>query len=241
MKESQLFGEPLPVSPATNGGLSLAEETLWVARLVFARNKLKRLPKKGRETAKWLKIEKHVVNFICAANYRLLLTVAKATAKDDENLADEIESYLGRVLFYAVSTHNPNLGRLSPRLSTALSQRAARLAAKEKKHSGHFKTTTFMHKGREGGDDDARIVSPLLAFDAESERRATSDNIEALTLAMQSAKLTNPERLVLDLRFRQDLTLEEAGNRMKLTRERIRQIQNKALKKLRDVMEGVAA
>jgi len=56
------------------------------------------------------------------------------------------------------------------------------------------------------------------------------------------AQLTGREQNVLELRFGlrdgKDLTLEQVGNRYGLTRERIRQIEAKALKKLRTAGEG---
>ena len=45
--------------------------------------------------------------------------------------------------------------------------------------------------------------------------------------------LTNREALVLQCRFWQDLTMEEVGIKLHITRERVRQIEAKALRKLR--------
>ena len=45
--------------------------------------------------------------------------------------------------------------------------------------------------------------------------------------------LTDRERRVLGLRYKQELTLEDAGGIMGVTRERIRQIEKEALDKLR--------
>ncbi len=59
---------------------------------------------------------------------------------------------------------------------------------------------------------------------------------------IKNAKLTGREKRVIELRYFNDMTLEETGEEFKLTRERIRQIEIKALKKLRnvtDVKKGV--
>ena len=45
-------------------------------------------------------------------------------------------------------------------------------------------------------------------------------------------ELTYREQTVLEMRYRDSLTLDEAGNKMELTRERIRQIEYKALRKI---------
>jgi RNA polymerase primary sigma factor len=45
--------------------------------------------------------------------------------------------------------------------------------------------------------------------------------------------LTDRERLVIEARFTDGLTLDETGQRVGLTRERIRQIEQKALEKMR--------
>ena len=54
---------------------------------------------------------------------------------------------------------------------------------------------------------------------------------------IKNAKLTERERRVIELRYFNDMTLEETSEEFTLTRERIRQIEMKALKKLRNVTE----
>jgi len=56
--------------------------------------------------------------------------------------------------------------------------------------------------------------------------------------------LDDRERAILSLRFplddsRKELTLEEVGKKLKVTRERIRQLQNQALRKLRDELDRI--
>lgn len=246
-KEKQLFGEPLPISPTTQGGLDRDAEKLWVDRLLYAKQQAKRTKNTpGREKAKWLKLHQHCRNYLCAANYLLLLEVAKKIAfapseslAFSENLVDELQSYLGELLAYAVDTYDPTRAKLSTHIYTVLIHRGNRFFRKEKKYSRNFRLTDFKLKGKNASqkDDEKGHESSRLSDTSQAERRETSESVEILEIAMKSAKLTNPERLVLDLRFRQDMTLEDAGKQMKLTRERIRQIQAKALAKLRAVME----
>ncbi|HXF06700.1 MAG TPA: RNA polymerase sigma factor RpoD [Blastocatellia bacterium] len=77
--------------------------------------------------------------------------------------------------------------------------------------------------------EDKSLASPLDAVLASNCRHVTE---EALRL------LTEREALILKMRFGlppydQEYTLEEIGRRLKVTRERIRQIEAKAIKKLR--------
>lgn len=58
---------------------------------------------------------------------------------------------------------------------------------------------------------------------------------EFLRKLMEETALTPREHLVLHERFFRDQTLEEIAQRYDLTRERVRQIQEKALRKLRTV------
>jgi RNA polymerase primary sigma factor len=76
--------------------------------------------------------------------------------------------------------------------------------------------------------EDATILSPLEAATAEGLREATQNMLSGLTAR---------EAKVLRMRFGIDMntdhTLEEVGKQFDVTRERIRQIEAKALRKLR--------
>jgi len=76
--------------------------------------------------------------------------------------------------------------------------------------------------------EDARVVAPVESTTAESLREATQNMLASLTLR---------EAKVLRMRFGIDMntdhTLEEVGKQFDVTRERIRQIEAKALRKLR--------
>jgi RNA polymerase primary sigma factor len=88
-----------------------------------------------------------------------------------------------------------------------------------------------------GDQDDATIgdLVPDLGADVPVEEAAFKLLQEYLSLALEA--LNNREREVLIMRFGLDdgrvRTLEEVGNHFEVTRERIRQIENKALAKLR--------
>jgi len=88
-----------------------------------------------------------------------------------------------------------------------------------------------------GDQDDATIgdVVPDLGADVPVEEAAFRLLQEYLSLALEA--LSDREREVLIMRFGLDdgrvRTLEEVGNHFEVTRERIRQIENKALAKLR--------
>ena len=89
------------------------------------------------------------------------------------------------------------------------------------------------------GDDDARTLGELLEDDTcpgPRRRCSTASSVRrALLRALNS--LTPREATVLRLRFgigeRKDHTLEEVGAHFAVTRERIRQIEAEALRKLR--------
>jgi len=88
-----------------------------------------------------------------------------------------------------------------------------------------------------GEEDDATLgdIVPDLGADIPVEEAAFKLLQEYLLLALES--LNERERQVLVMRFGLDhgrvRTLEEVGNHFEVTRERIRQIENKALAKLR--------
>lgn len=94
-------------------------------------------------------------------------------------------------------------------------------------------------KAREHGDlasfgeflEDESLMSPEEDVMLEELREAVQEKL---------ARLTERERHVLALRFEDDLTLQAAGKEFGITRERVRQLQKKALEKLEPLLADVA-
>ncbi|MEM9400288.1 MAG: sigma-70 family RNA polymerase sigma factor [Verrucomicrobiota bacterium] len=92
------------------------------------------------------------------------------------------------------------------------------------------------------GDEDSTELGDLIADDTAEDpfEELSSKNLHN---AMENVLhvLDERESLILSLRFPSDgskeLTLEEVGKKLNVTRERIRQLQNQALKKLREEIE----
>ena len=92
------------------------------------------------------------------------------------------------------------------------------------------------------GDDGATSVSELIADSSAAapfERLVTDTDNEAVQTALSA--LSERESKILSMRFGlgddQPRTLEELGAHFGLTRERIRQIQGQALRKMRELIE----
>jgi RNA polymerase sigma factor (sigma-70 family) len=87
------------------------------------------------------------------------------------------------------------------------------------------------------GEDDAELGDVLADETAESPFEAAASSMAKDDLAQLLAFLNPREREILSLRFglagEQPLTLDEVGRQFDVTRERIRQIEAKALTKLR--------
>jgi RNA polymerase sigma factor (sigma-70 family) len=88
-----------------------------------------------------------------------------------------------------------------------------------------------------GSDGDAELSDLLPDLSASAPDEMATQSLESAALRESLRRLDDREREVLCLRFGlsadQPLTLEEVGRRFDLTRERIRQIEAKALTKLR--------
>jgi len=88
-----------------------------------------------------------------------------------------------------------------------------------------------------GVDGDGELSDLLPDPTARAPEDVAAQALESATLRQSLERLDDREREVLCLRFgltsEQPLTLEEVGKRFDLTRERIRQIEAKALTKLR--------
>ena len=96
-----------------------------------------------------------------------------------------------------------------------------------------------------GEDSDNRIADIVADERAESPFQAMAEKADASLLRKVMAQLPPREAAILALRFdldgNGDATLEDVGRKFGVTRERIRQIQEIALKKLRKMMEKMDA
>ena len=81
------------------------------------------------------------------------------------------------------------------------------------------------------------LLTVLLGFEAEPEDDLTDDDIWDINIRefrKRIMRLTDREQRVIEMRFHLGMTLDECAAVVGVTRERIRQIQNKACKKLRE-------
>jgi RNA polymerase primary sigma factor len=98
-----------------------------------------------------------------------------------------------------------------------------------------------------GEDSDNRIADIVPDERAETPFQTMSDKADTSMLREVMAKLPPRESAILSLRFNLDgtgngdATLEDVGKKFGVTRERIRQIQEIALRKLRKMMEKMDA
>ena len=76
--------------------------------------------------------------------------------------------------------------------------------------------------------EDINVLSPVESATSEGLREATTEVLEGLTA--REAKVL---RMRFGIEMNTDHTLEEVGKQFDVTRERIRQIEAKALRKLR--------
>lgn len=87
------------------------------------------------------------------------------------------------------------------------------------------------------GDEDEATVGDLIPDNSYNPVAAALEEDRKQTILSVLGTLSEKEKEVLALRFgiedNHPLTMEEVGERYNVTRERIRQIENKALKKLR--------
>jgi RNA polymerase primary sigma factor len=88
-----------------------------------------------------------------------------------------------------------------------------------------------------GEEENSSLLDFIPDHDAVSPADAASHELLKQHIDGVLSTLTDREKRVIELRFglhgERERTLEEVGQKFKVTRERIRQIENKALRKLR--------
>jgi len=190
-------------------------------------------PDQAEDMLKWYRISERVREQIAETNLALVLAMAKRTRMSEVDFADLV-SEGNMALLRAVDKFDAGRGyKFSTYACRAILKAFSRQGMKLSKYRQRFPTdfdpklerSNFLETKRSGFEKDA----------AEEVKRIVLNN---------RADLTDVERTVIEHRFglesgenEKPMTLEQVGQIIGVTKERVRQIQNKALIKIRGVLE----
>jgi len=218
------------------------EERIMFLRFNYSKlklSKLQRLVKKSGLTLKradeiveWHRRFEHFREYLVRTNLALVLAMAKRTRLGEVDFA-EVVSEGNMALIRAVDKFNVDRGfKFSTYACRAILKAFSRTALKSSRHKMRFPVEFEPDMEKSDWADRRR--------DAVEED--CIDELKAIVSA-NLAELSDVEATVIRRRFNweqeQDspLTLEEVGQIIGVTKERVRQIQNKALAKIRSVLE----
>ena len=260
--ERELFTEGLAIAPASTSWyhplvddglvaqsapssslLTTAQEKHVFLRYNFARmkaqNAVKRFkthPSKGcvKDIMVWYQRVKDTREIITQANLALVLAMAKRTRMSDVDFG-ELVSEGNMALLRAVEKFDIGRGfKFSTYACRAILKAFSRIAMKTSRYRQAFPTEfdPAMEKSNYQETKRADVEQDAV----EELQRIIGEN---------RAQLSDVEKTVIQARFAinrgQDapaMTLEEVGRVIGVTKERVRQIQNKALEKLRMTIES---
>jgi RNA polymerase sigma factor (sigma-70 family) len=222
--------------------MTAAQERLMFLRFNFSKRKLTLLQKKvgkeglTRETAEkfldWHRRFEHFREYLTRTNLALVLAMAKRTRLGDVDFA-EVVSEGNMALIRAVDKFNVDRGfKFSTYACRAILKAFSRTSLKSSRHKMRFPVEFEPDMEKSDWSDRKR---DMVEEDCIDELKQIVDR--------NLADLTDVESTVIQRRFnwtQQDehpLTLEEVGRIIGVTKERVRQIQNKALAKIRTVLE----
>src|SRR5688572_26249645 len=219
-----------------------AEEKLMFLRFNFAKLKLGRIQRRikrygltkkdAQELLQWHNRFEHLREYLVRTNLALVLAMAKRTRLGDVDFS-EIVSEGNMALMRAVDKFNVDKGfKFSTYACRAILKAFSRTAMKHSRHKTRFPVEFEPEMEKSDWSDRKRDI-------------VEEDCIDELKQIVERnlADLSDTEQTVIRRRFnwqQQDespLTLEEVGQIIGVTKERVRQIQNKALLKIKSVME----
>jgi RNA polymerase primary sigma factor len=219
-----------------------AEERLMFLRFNYSKKRLQALQRKivrdgltlklANEMAEWHRKFEHFREYLVRTNLALVLAMAKRTRLGDVDFA-EVVSEGNMALLRAVDKSSIDRGfKFSTYACRAILKAFSRTAMKASKQRSRFPVEFEPDLEKSDWADRRR---DQIEDDCIDELKAIVDE--------NLADLSSVEQTVIRRRFnwKQDeespLTLEEVGKIIGVTKERVRQIQNKALAKIRTVME----
>jgi RNA polymerase sigma factor (sigma-70 family) len=218
------------------------EEKLMFLRFNYAKRKLNLLQKKAKrdgltrelaeDVVEWHRRFEHFREYLVRTNLALVLAMAKRTRLGDVDFA-EVVSEGNMALMRAVDKFNVDKGfKFSTYACRAILKAFSRTAMKSSRYKTHFPVEFEPEMEKSDWNDRKRDI---VEEDCVDELKQIVDR--------NLAELTDVEQTVIRRRFNwkqaedAPLTLEEVGKIIGVTKERVRQIQNKALLKIKSVME----
>ncbi|MGH7214665.1 MAG: sigma-70 family RNA polymerase sigma factor [Tepidisphaeraceae bacterium] len=222
--------------------MTAAEERLMFLRYNFAKRRLCGLQTKAKREGltkelaelviEWHRRFEHFREYLTRTNLALVLAMAKRTRLGDVDFA-EIVSEGNMALLRAVDKFNVERGfKFSTYACRAILKAFSRTSQKHSRHRTRFPVEFEPDLEKSDWSDKRR---DMVEEDLTDEVKQIVDR--------NLADLSSVEQTVIKRRFNWDqgddspLTLEEVGQIIGVTKERVRQIQNKALAKIKLVME----
>jgi RNA polymerase sigma factor (sigma-70 family) len=222
--------------------MTAAEEKLMFLRFNYAKRKLNLLQKKAKrdgltkelaeDVIEWHRRFEHFREYLVRTNLALVLAMAKRTRLGDVDFA-EIVSEGNMALMRAVDKFNVDKGfKFSTYACRAILKAFSRTAMKSSRYKTHSPVEFEPEMEKSDWNDRKRDI---IEEDCIDELKQIVDR--------NLADLSDTEQTVIRRRFNwkqaeeNPLTLEEVGKIIGVTKERVRQIQNKALMKIKSVME----
>jgi RNA polymerase sigma factor (sigma-70 family) len=228
--------------------LTAAEERALFLQFNYCRYRVEELkkeigdgpvdPQKGREMLEWYRKAEAYRDQIAQTNLALVLAMAKRTRMSEVDFSDLV-SEGNMALLRAVDKFDVARGfKFSTYACRAILKAFSRSGVKQSKYRQLFPTdfdpklekSDFMQKKREIHEDDC--VDELRSI--IKDNRADLTQIEKEVIEHRFGLIRRPVEQPDD----QPLTLEQVGKIIGVTKERVRQIQNKALEKIRLTLEG---
>lgn len=221
--------------------MTAAEERQMFLRYNYCKRRLVDLQKKAKaglnkaqaeEVMQWHRKYEHYREYLVRTNLALVLAMAKRTRLGQVDFA-EVVSEGNMALLRAVDKFSADRGfKFSTYACRAILKAFSRTALKSSRHRSRF---------------PVEFEPDLEKSDWIDRRRETIEEecVDELKHIIERnlAELTNVEETVIRRRFNwqeqseSPLTLEQVGKIIGVTKERVRQIQNKALAKIKVVME----
>jgi len=229
--------------------LTAAEERVLFLQFNYARHRIRAIQEEiwstpertptaaqARELLKWNEVAERLREQIANTNLALVLAMAKRTRMSEVDFA-EMVSEGNMALLRAVDKFDAERGfKFSTYACRAILKAFSRQGMKQTKHRQRFPAEYDPNLQRSDYLETKR--AERVRDEAAELRRIVVEN---------TADLSEIERQVIEHRFGiqtplkndKPLTLEQIGKMIGVTKERVRQIQNKALAKLREQMDEI--